>query len=380
MKQAVHIHGYCDPRFSAVKDAFLENFESDSEVGASFAATIRGEYVIDLWAGYADAAKTKPWARDTIVNVYSTTKVMTALCALMLVDRNQLDLDSPVADYWPEFAQSGKGRVLVRHLLSHSSGVSGFDVPLLAEDLYDWDRITGILERQAPWWEPGSRSGYHMVTFGYLVGELVRRITGKTLGAFFRDEVAIPLGADFHIGLAEEHDARVGELIPPPPVKFAAIDPRSVAGKTLFNPAIPPGFSDRAWRAAEIPASNGHGNARSVARVGSLLACGGGLDGVRLLSRETIDRAVEEQFDNTDLVLGIPVRWGLGFGLADGLLPCLYPRTFYWGGLGGSWLEMDPDEGLCFSYVMNKLEYGLSGDPRMFALRSALISALRRMG
>lgn len=362
----------------AVKDAFAKNFEAGLETGASFAVTIDGEYVVDLWGGYSDAAETTPWEQDTITNVYSTVKVMTALCALILVDRGQLDLDSPVADYWPEFAQAGKDKVLVRWLLSHSAGLSGFNEPLPLEALYDWNRIVQILARQEPWWDPGTRSGYHMVTFGYLVGELVRRISGKSLGTFFRDEVAVPLGADFHIGLAQEHDARVAELIAPPPMELPHIDPGSIAGRTLFNPAIIPAYSDRAWRAAEIPSSNGHGNARSAARVGSLLACGGELGGLCLLSRATIDHAIEEQFNDVDLVLGVPLRWGLGFGLANEKLPYLKPRAFYWGGYGGSWLEMDPDARMCFSYVMNKLQMDPDGDKRMIAVRKALLSSMER--
>ncbi|AFM24725.1 EstA family serine hydrolase [Desulfomonile tiedjei] len=377
MKESTEIHGYCDQRFLAVKDAFAGNFESGLEVGASFAVTLDSEYVVDLWAGHADAAQTMPWERNTITNVYSTTKVMTTLCALMLVDRGQLDLDSAVADYWPEFAQGGKSEIIVRWLLSHSAGLAGINEPLPMEALYDWGRITEILARQEPWWQPGTQSGYHMVTFGYLVGELVRRISGKTLGSFFRDEVSVPLGADFHIGLRREHDARVAELIPPPPMEPPVFDPESFAARTLFNPPIIPGYSDRAWRAAEIPSSNGHGNARSAARVGSLLACGGQLDGLRLLSQATIDHAIEEQYNGTDVVLGAPVRYGLGFGLVNEALPCLSPRSFYWGGFGGSWLEMDPDSRLCFSYVMNKLEANPGGDVRMIGLRNAVMTAMQ---
>jgi CubicO group peptidase (beta-lactamase class C family) len=377
MRELPDIHGYCDPRFSAVKGAFAKNFESALEVGSSFAVTLDGEYVVDLWAGYSDAARTIPWQEDTITLVYSTTKVMTALCALILVDRGQLDLDSPVSHYWPEFARGGKERVQVRWLLSHSAGLSGFDEPLPVEALYDWNRITDILARQEPWWEPGTRSGYHMITFGYLVGELVRRASGKSLGTFFRNEVALPLGADFHIGLAQEHDPRVADLIPPPTMKAVSVTPESIAGRTLFNPPIIPAYSDRAWRVSEIPSSNGHGNARSAARIGSLLACGGELAGRRLLSQATIARAIEEQYDDTDLVLGVPLRWGLGFALANGRLPFLNPRTFYWGGFGGSWLEMDPDARMCFSYVMNRLVVDPGGDPRVARLRNALFSCMQ---
>ncbi len=377
MTSKTDIHGYCDQSFLAVKDVFAENFESGSEAGASFAVTINGEYVVDIWGGYADAALTKPWERDTITNVYSTTKVMTTLCALILIDRGLLDLDARVADYWPEFAQAGKEKILVRWVLSHSAGLPGFNEPLSLETLYDWEKIIQLLERQEPWWEPGTRSVYHIVTFGYLVGELVRRISGKSLGTFFRDEAALPLGADFHIGLAQEHDARVAEMIPLPPMEPPPIEPGSMIAKIFFNTPIIPAFSDRAWRAAEIPASNGHGNARSAARVGSLLACGGELDGLRLLSQATIDRAIEEQFNEVDPAIGLLIRWGLGFGLvADKRLSCLNSRAFYWGGLGVSWLEMDPDAEMCFSYVMNKLEV-LPEDKRMLALRNALFSFMR---
>lgn len=371
------IHGTCDSRFQAVKEQFEKNFALGMEVGASLAVTIDGEYVIDLWGGHADAARTSPWERDTITNVYSTTKVMATLCVLILVDRRELDLDSPVARYWPEFAHGGKGGIPVRWLLSHRAGLSGFVEPLPVEALYDWGRIVRILERQEPWWEPGTDSGYHMVTFGYLVGELVRRVSGKSMGAFFRDEVAVPLGADFHIGLPPEHDDRVAQLIPPQPMETPPLEPESIAARTLFNPAILPGFSDRAWRGAEIPSSNGHGNARSVAGVGSLLACGGVLDGRCVLSESTIRQAVEEQSCQVDLVLGLPIRWGLGFALANENLPFLSAHSFYWGGFGGSWLEMDLDARSSFAYVMNKLEIHPGIDPRLMGVRDAFICAMK---
>lgn len=377
MAKSFEIHGYCDQHFLEVKNAFAKNFEAGLEVGASFAVTLHGEYVVDIWGGSSDAAQTIPWRQDTITNVYSTTKVMTVLCALLLIDRGQLGLDSPVADYWPEFAQAGKDKITVRQVLSHSAGLSGFDEPLSLETMYDWKRVARLLEHQKPWWEPGTQSGYHMVTFGYLVGELVRRISGKSIGTFFRDEVAIPLDADFHIGLAQVHDSRVAELVPPPHMDQPPVEPDSIVAKTLFNTPIIPAYSDRAWRSAEIPSSNGHGNARSAAKVGSLLACRGELNGLRLLSQATIDQAIEEHFNGIDLVLGVPVRWGLGFGLANDKLPCLNSRTFYWGGFGGSWLEMDPDAEMCFSYVMNKLEVDVEGDKRMIALRNALLSTLQ---
>lgn len=379
MANKVSVHGHCDERFSAVKEAFQRNFESGLEVGASFAATIDGKFVVDIWGGYANVARTRPWQRDTIVNIFSTTKVMTAICALILVDRGQLDLDAPVAKYWPEFAQAGKEKIPVRYLLSHQAGLAFFEEKISIEALYDWDRIISMLEKQKPAWEPGKHSGYHGITFGYLVGEVVRRITKKTLGTFFREEVAIPLNADFHIGLPEEYDYRVGEMIPPPVLKpgepgYVEIDPNSLLGKMLMNLQILDYkySNERAWRAAEIPATNGHGNAHSVARVGAVMACGGELDGVRLLGLPTIEKAIEEQCYGTDLVLGVPIRYGLGFGLNSKEAPIgPNPRTFSWSGAGGSVMVVDLDARLSWSYVMNKM-----GDPRSMAISQALYAAL----
>jgi CubicO group peptidase (beta-lactamase class C family) len=372
------VHGHCDDRFSGVKEAFARNFASGLEVGASFAATLDGEFVVDLWAGYADAAQTRPWERDTIVNVYSTTKAMTAICTLMLVDRAELDLDAPVARYWPEFAQAGKGELPVRYLLSHTSGLAGFTEPIPVEVLYDWDRSVGLLAAQKPLWEPGKQSGYHSLTFGHLLGEVLRRITGQSLGRFFRDEVAVPLGADFHIGLPEEHEPRVGELVPPLQAEQERLVLSSPLAEVVDNPPMTGDIAgQRAWRAAEIPAANGHGNARSVARVASALACGGEVDGVRLLTRPTLERAIEEQCYGPDLVLGVPIRWGLGFGLTSKEMPIgPNPRTFFWGGWGGSAIVMDLDARLSFSYVMNKMSATTLGDARAWGPAMALWSSL----
>jgi len=373
----VEIQGFCDEQFASVKEAFEKNFKEGLEVGASFAATLNGKFIVDIWAGNADAAQTLPWEEKTIVNVYSTTKVMTAICALMLVDRGLLDLDSPVAKYWPEFAQNGKERILVRYLFSHSSGLAGWEEKIRSEDLYDWDKVVNLLASQKPWWEPGTKSGYHSSTFGYLLGELVRRITGKTLGIFFKEEVAEPLKADFHIGLPEEYDSRVGELIPPPPMDMSQIgdvDPNSIALKTFMNPIInPEDTKTRAWRVAELPADNGHGNARSIARITATIACGGELDGIRLLSIDTIEKALEEQSYGTDLVLMVPIRFGLGLGLQNKERP-IGPnqRILYWGGWGGSVSIMDLDAKLSIAYVMNKMVTTTTGDPRSTRLIEAL--------
>ncbi len=376
------IHGECERRFAGVRDAFAANFEAGSEVGASFAATVDGTPVADLWGGYADAARTRPWERDTIVNVFSTTKAMVALCAHLLVDRGQLDVDAPVARYWPEFAQAGKAEIPVRYLLSHTAGLAGIRQPLSAQAFYDWPRMVEVLAAETPWWPPGSVSGYHAMTFGYLVGEVIRRISGKTPGTFFRDEVAAPLAVDFHIGLAAREDARVAEMIPPTPEETAAagaaVDPESMLGKVVGNPPLTAEAANtRAWRAAEIPAANGHGNARSVARAMAALACGGTLDGVRLLRPETIERAIAEQCYGRDLVLPIPMRWGLGFMMASPDLPLgPNPRTFGHGGWGGSLGIADLDARVSWAYVMNKMSPGTTGDTRAAGLVAALYGSL----
>ncbi len=382
MTNKVKVHGNCDKHFSGVKEAFAKNFDSGQEVGASFAATIDGKFVVDIWGGYADAACARPWQKDTIVNVYSTTKVMTAICALMLVDRGQLNLDVPVAKYWPEFAQAGKEKIPVRYLLSHQSGLAGIDEQIPAEALFDWERMVKLLEKQKPWWEPGKHSGYHALTFGYLIGEVVRRITGKTLGTFFREEVAIPLNADFHIGLPKEYDSRVADLIPPPVLKpgdpgYIEIDPKSMMGKVMMNPLTTTDITrGRAWRGAEIPAANGHGNAHSIARIGAAMACGGKLDGVRLMGMSTITKAIKEQCYGTDLIMGMPIRYGLGVGLNSKEMPSgPNPRTFFWGGMGGSKMIMDLDARLSWGYVMNKMSADLA-DMRGNGAAQALYAAL----
>jgi CubicO group peptidase (beta-lactamase class C family) len=381
MTTSIEIHGNCDDRFSAIKDAFAKNFEDGLEIGASFAATIDGEFVADIWAGWVDAACTRRWERDTIVNVFSTTKVMAALCTLMLVDRGLLDLDAPVADYWPEFAQAGKDKLPVRYLLSHQSGLAGIVEQIPVEALFAWDRITSLLAAQKPLWRPGEHSGYHAMTYGFPLGEVLRRVTGETLGTFFREEVAKPLGADFLIGFSEEHDTRVAELVPPESAEAAAgiLYTESQFSEVMANTAVSVAVANsRPWRAAEIAAANGHGNARSVARVAAALACGGALDGVRLLGMETIEKIIEEQCYGKDLILNQPIRWGLGFGLKSKEMPIgPNPRTFFWGGRGGSAVVIDLDARMSFAYVMNKMANSAVGDNRIVGPAMALYSAMR---
>jgi len=374
------VDGICDDRFAAVREAFEQNFRNRGDLGASVAVSVDGEMVVDLWGGYADEAQSRPWQRDTLVNVSSTTKTMAALCLLVLEDRGQLDLDAPVASYWPEFAANGKADVRVKHFLSHSAGLSGLDQPVSETDLYDWDKITTLLANQAPWWEPGTKSGYHAVTQGYLLGEVVRRITGRTLGTFFAEEIAGPLGADFHIGVAETEFSRIGEMIPPAatPQQELAADPDSIATKTFRSPPIDALWSRNAgWRKAEIPAANGHGNARSVVRAQTPVACGGSAFGVDLISRATVERIFEEQTNGTDLVLATPIRFGMGYGLQSSVTPMGPNKNVcYWGGWGGSLALIDCDARVCISYVMNRMVSTLTGDLRSASLVAATYQSL----
>jgi CubicO group peptidase (beta-lactamase class C family) len=370
------IHGTCDERFAAVRDQFAANFDEGLEVGATVAVVVDGETVVDLWGGTCDDGT--PWAEDTLVNVWSTTKTMTALCALILADRGELDLHAPVARYWPEFAANGKEGVEVRHLLGHTAGLSGFQEPMTEEDYRDWDLCTSRLAAQAPWWEPGSASGYHAITQGYLVGEVVRRVSGRSLGTFFADEVAGPLGADFHIGTGPECDARVTRVIPPPPLLAEGIDPTSIMARTMGNPPLRAEVSwEEGWRRAEVPAANGHGNARSVAAVQAVMACGGEVGGVRLLSAQGCEAVFEQQAQGVDLVLGVPLRLGMGYGLSGPETP-LSPnsRTCFWGGWGGSLVVADLDARTVVAYVMNRMGEGTMGDLRGVGLVFAAYGAL----
>lgn len=378
MTTATEIHGVCDDRFASVRDAMSSNFEQGLDVGASVAITVDGELVVDLWGGHTDEAHTAPWERDTITNVWSTTKTMTALCALILADSGGIDLHAPVARYWPEFAAGGKDRVEVRHLLGHTSGLSGWQEPITFETLYDWERSTSLLAAQEPWWEPGSASGYHAITQGHLVGEVIRRATGQTVGQFFAAEVAGPLGADFHIGLDPSHFARIANVIPPPPLPLGDADPSSVAVRTLANPPLDAAVAwTDGWRRAEIPAANGHGNARSVATIQSILACGGEVGGRRYLSPEGCAAVFEEQARGTDLVLGIPVRLGMGYGLNSPELPMSNnERVCFWGGWGGSLIVVDLDARMTIAYMMNRMGEGTVGDARGAGIVTAAYASL----
>jgi CubicO group peptidase (beta-lactamase class C family) len=387
MSLETRIDGECEDRFAGVREIFAKSFAT-GEVGAALAVTLEGRLVIDLWGGHRDAARRQPWTRDTLVNVYSTTKGMTALCANRLIEQNRLDLDAPVARYWPEFAAAGKQSVRVRWLLSHQAGVPALREDVPREKRFDWEFWTEALAAEAPWWEPGTQHGYHALSFGHLVGELVRRVDGRSLGRYFREEFSEPLGLDFHIGLPAEEDARVAELLrapsPPPgvpnPFVAARKDPKSLVGRVFGNPTLETEDANtREWRAAELPAVNGHGTARGLARVYGALACDGVLDGVRVLSPEQIERVNTEQASGLDAVLKpLHSRFGLGFMLTQPMIP-LGPnrRSFGHPGAGGSIAFADPDARLGFAYAMNQMQGGLS-DARGFALIAAVYAALTR--
>ena len=400
MPDSVPVHGYCDLRFQKVRDIFEKNLREGLDLGASVSFSLDGEIVVDLWGGWLDFGHQREWERDTLVNLYSTTKGMTAICAHRLVEQGKLDLDAPVARYWPEFAQAGKESVPVRQLLSHTAGLPAVRKPLPKGALYDWTTMTTALAEQDPWWTPGSQHGYHAMTYGFLVGELVRRVSGQSLGNYFREHVAEPLGADFHIGLDAAQDRRTSRLhgglvtaredgkppdlpkgLPEGLRRFLTEmgDPTTMAGAAFVNPPQERGaVNTREWRAAEIPAANGHGTARALARIYGALARGGEVDGVRILEPETIDAAITEQAAGPDAVLGgLPMRFGLGFMLRQDFMPLSpNPRAFGHPGAGGSIGMADPDAKVGFGYTLNKMQTGLVGGAGGFAMLTAFFEEL----
>ena len=341
-----------------------------------------GEPVVNLWAGWADPARTRPWQEDTLTNVWSTTKPMTSLCAHLLMDRVGLDMDQPVASYWPEFAAAGKGDIPLRWVMSHRSGLSGLTVPVTVEDYEDWEKITTLLAAQEPLWEPGTASGYHAITFGFLVGEVVRRVTGESPGRFFASEIAGVLDADFYIGVAEGDLERCSDVqgVRPSAAEQAAMaetyahaSPAALAA--LANPPLTGDEANApAWRMAQIPAANGHGTALALATIFGAVADGS----ERLICNATMEAARTSQGSGIDLVLGIPVEFGLGFGLSG---PEHYygpnPAAFGHDGFGGSAVWADPEAGIAGAYVMNRMGMTLVGDARRVALVDALYESSR---
>lgn len=392
----VEVQGECDEQFAAVREAFAANFEHHGDVGAAFALYHRGRKVVDLWGGVADPDSGRPWAQDTLQLVFSTTKGATAICAHLLAERGELDLDAPVATYWPEFAAAGKGDIPVRWLLSHRSGLPVVDGSPAPQELLDWDPIVKRLAEQTPIWPPGTTHGYHALTYGWLVGEVVRRISGRSLGRFFADEVAGPLGLDFWIGLPPSEEPRVSRLIALPwstllemevdtidlshlpefaqRIARSYLDPTSITNRALHITSPPLDWNAPEVHAAEIPAASGIATARSVARM--YAACVGEVDGIRVLSPETVATATTEQSVGRDSVLLVPTRFGLGFFLPSPFATMGGPRSFGHSGAGGSLGFADPDTEIGFGYVMNKMQQNLGGDPRTLTLIEAINRSL----
>jgi len=375
------ISGAVSPGFEPVRAAFAENFTRRGEVGAALNVTVGGATVVDLWGGAADAAQTRPWTPGTIVNVWSTTKGWLALAMHLLADQGRLDFDAPVARYWPEFAQKGKEGVLVRHILTHTAGLPAPSMKLPQAALFDWDRMANSLEQSELFWKPGAQCGYHAATFGWLNGEVLRRITGLSVGQFIRAQIAGPLKADVYVGLQAAEQERAAEIVPPGRL-FYLMFQLGLAAKgrmalaAFTNPYRPPSLANtRRWRAAEIPSSNGHASARGLARLYTLLALGGELDGVRLLSGPSVALAGQPQVCTKDVITGMPVRRTLGYMLPVGEPADPRPPTaFGHPGMGGSIGYADPSRRLAAGYVMNRMIFG--PDVRAAELSKAIYACL----
>lgn len=372
--------GFAQSRFAELRRLFEQGLADGTEIGASLAVSIGGEMVVDLWGGWADENRSRAWAEDTLVNVYSVTKTMAAITALFLADKGVIDFNAPVATYWPEFAQGRKGEIKVSHLMSHSAGLSGWKEPMAPTDLYDWDKATTLLARQEPFWKPGTASGYHGITQGYLIGEVVRRATGQMLGEVFRREIAEPLGADMHLGLDARDDRRVADL-KAAPVVAPTVAPGPLMINMATNPPLAVALSveatrTRAWRAAPLYAANGHGNARAIAKVHALLANGGEVDGKCLMSEAGCRKALELQIEGVDLILAQPARFGMGFGLPGEWLSTPNPDCIFWPGAGGALAVIDMKSKMSFGYAMNRMGSGMLVDSRTNDLLQAAWAAL----
>jgi CubicO group peptidase (beta-lactamase class C family) len=364
------IHGTTAPRFHAVRDAFAANFRDHGEVGASLCVYLRGRRVVDLWGGIADLTTGTPWAEDTLQYVFSTTKGFTATCAHLLVQRGELDLDAPVIDYWPEFAAAGKEHIPVRWLLSHRAGLPALDTPIPLASALAWHPMTTALAAQHPLWPPGSTHGYHAQTFGWLVGEVIRRITGRTPGTFFADEIANPLGLDAYIGLPPFHQHRVSRLIEPPAASADSSALRRASAVT--TPRIDP--NDPRVHAAEIPSSNGITTARALARFYNALI--DPAEGYPLLAPAILTTATTAQSDGLDQTLGVPTRFGLGYALPSTTFPLFGAESFGHGGRGGSLGCAHPPTRTAVGYVMNHMRTGVTTDRRFTNLATAITTSL----
>lgn len=373
------IDGRADPAFAALAAEFERNFAERGDVGAALAVVRDGEVVVDLWGGSRDAAGAQPWRADSVVNVWSTTKAVTALCFAMLVDRGQAAYADPVARWWPEFAAEGKGDITIDQLLSHQAGLCSFTTPAVVADYYDQPRAAARLAAQAPLWPPRSRSGYHAISIGTLANELFRRIEGRSLGAFVVEELSGPFGLDLTLGLPVSEEGRRAEMIAPPELGTSSMVPEMNASQiaAYTNPPMEPLLPNTAdWRACEIPSANGFSNARSLAKLFGGVANGGVLDGRRLLGPDTIAQATTLRIEGVDEVLGVPARWAAGFLLNTDGLYGPEPLAFGHSGWGGSFVMVDPVRRTAVSYTMNRMGTDLVGDPRDVALIAAAYEGL----
>jgi CubicO group peptidase (beta-lactamase class C family) len=371
------VQGRWASRFGGVAEAFAANLRDRGEVGAAFALVLGGETVVDIWGGWQDGARSRPWRRDTLVNVWSSTKGLNATCFAMLVDRGLIAYADPVARYWPEFAAAGKGDVTIAMLLSHQAGLSGFDTPAEMEDLYGGEAAAARLAAQAPLWPPGSGSGYHAITIGILSAALFRRITGRSLRNFIAEEIADRHGLDMAVGLPAKDADRAAEMLAPLTMGSAgigALTPPQIAA--LANPSLDPRLPNTAaWRAAELPSANGFTNAAALAGLYARLLPSWP-DAGRLASTGTIAQATRWRIEGVDLVLGLHARWAAGFLLNSDALYGPNPDAFGHSGWGGSFAFADPAADVAMAYTMNQMSEGLRGDPRAMALIEAVYASL----
>lgn len=376
------VAGHVAPGFAAVREAFIENFDQRGDLGAACCVYLDGRPVVDLWGGFADLAAGRRWEEDAIQVVFSATKGVTAACVHRLAERGALDLDAPVASYWPEFAARGKERIPLRWVLCHKAGLAAVDGDLTLDEVLAWDPVVAAIAAQAPSWEPGTAHGYHARSYGWILGEVVRRVTGRSIGRFLAEEIAAPLGVDLFIGLPDAEQRRCARLIPPgddlPPLT-ELLGATSLTARVMNGPSELFAY-DEMWnrpevRAAEMPSSNGVGNARALARFYAALV--GEVDGIRLLKPETVEAACVVQADGPDLVILVPSRYGLGFTLPPMLVPGSGPRSFGHPGAGGSLGFADRDARLGFGYVTTKMVFDLAGDARQRALVDAVYRSLR---
>lgn len=378
------VHGHCDPRFSSLRNLLQDNLSRGEELGASLCVNVDGNTLVDLWGGYTTEARTEVWSEDTITCVWSSSKCITNLAALILVEKGLLDLHEKVSTYWPQFAANGKEDTEIRHLLSHTSGVSGWEQPITFDEICDVESATARLATQSPWWKAGTASGYHAISQGHLLGEVIRRITGKTLSQFVADEICSPLNVDFQYGCREEDEYRAAEIIPVPNPFPPDVDRASVAGKTGLGSPIEATYANSpTLRKSALGASNGFSNARALARAMSILSLGGEVDGHRYLSPQVAERAVEEQIDGVELVFGNRAKWTMGYALATtdpqfNWIP--QGRVCFWGGWGGSICIMDLDRRMTITYVMNKMDNCLVGSDRTRAYVRAIYNAWEEGG